>query len=132
LRKLVFKKRSPAVRESETQNTRAIVMAIFEELQAINDRKNSTLVFVYLPMFKDFMEPRSREWRSFLHAESRKRGFLFVDLVDEIRKYAPNEVATLFDHHYSEQGNAYIAKLLHEKLLAIPEISEKLRNAQAR
>jgi hypothetical protein len=60
--------------------------------------------------------------------EATNNDWLFVDLIDDFRKYPPQEVKTLFGElHYSKKGNAYIADILYKKLCAIPEISYKLQ-----
>ena len=93
----------------------------------MNKAKNSTLVIVYLPMKADYMGKRAEEWRQFLHSEAMSREFIFIDLIEEFRKYPPQEVESLFAGHYSEKGNAYIANILYEKLLSIPEIASRFQ-----
>ena len=84
-------------------------------------------MLVYLPTKKDFMEERAKEWRAFLQREAEARGLAFVDLIPDFRSYPPEELETLFDDHYSEKGNAYIADLLYRKLMTIPAIADRLR-----
>lgn len=113
--------------EKEKQ-AREVAVRIFEDLAKISKSNNDTLVLVYLPTRDDFMGTQSEAWRQFLLDELRKRGLLFIDLIDEFRTLPPQEVRTLFDdnhNHYSEKGNSYIAALLYKKLLAIPGIKLK-------
>jgi len=107
--------------------TKEVVVKIIENLQKINEANNSTLVLVNLPIKSNYMHNGSEMWRHFLHAEAVKHDFIFIDLIDEFRKYPPLEVSTLFAGHYSAKGNAYIANIMHEKLLAIPEIAYKFQ-----
>jgi len=114
-------------REDKKTNQRIqeVALKIFQDLQRINQAKKSTLVLVLLPAEVDYMTKYSEYWREFLYNETAKNGWLFIDLIEEIRNYPPQEVGTLFKGHYSEKGNAYIAEILYKKLLAIPEISRK-------
>lgn len=125
--KLFRKKQDDAAKQEVVDRTRAVVVEIFKALKAMNEAKDSTVVFVYLPTERDFMSERSKKWRDFLSAESVKHGFLFVDLMDEHRKVSPPEVASLYNGHYSEKGNAFIARVLYDQLLAIPEVAARLQ-----
>ena len=107
------------------QQIQEVALKIFQDLQRINQAKKSTLVLVLLPGEVDYMTKYSEYWREFLYRETAKNGWLFIDLIEEFRNYPPQEVGTLFNVHYSEKGNAYIAEILYKKLLAIPEISRK-------
>ena len=72
--------------------TQEVVAKIIENLQKINKAKNSNLVLVHLPGENDYMGNGSERWRHFLHAEAVKHDFIFIDLIDEFRKYPPQEV----------------------------------------
>jgi hypothetical protein len=99
--------------------------------------KSASVVFVYLPTGKDYAEYTSDRWRRSLHEETKKRGLLFIDLIDGFRKLPLPEVEKLFigidaipyvksAGHYTEEGNAYIAKSTYRAMLAINEIATKL------
>lgn len=126
LKKLLFQEDPFLVAENKKRSndqTRKIVLKIFKDLQEINKIKNSILVLVYLPVKSDYIDNSSEEWRRFLNSEATKCGFLFIDLIDEFRRYPHQKVTTLFNGHYSEKGNLYIANILYERLLSIPEIA---------
>ncbi len=119
-----------SLEENDLQDnrTREIVLRVFQNLQQINQAKTSSLVLVYLPVLSDYMGKGAERWRKFLHAEAANNKWLFIDLIEDLRKYPPQEVSTLFrSYHYRERGNAYIADILYKKLRAIPEISYKLQ-----
>jgi hypothetical protein len=127
LKRILFQKEpSLAIENNKTQG---IVVKIFKTLQEISKANNSTLVLVYLPMKSDYMSKRSEELRNFLHYETIKHEFLLIDLIEEFRKYPPQDLETLFlpDWHYSEKGNLYIANIMYEKLFSIPEIAYKFQ-----
>ena len=128
LKKFLFQKDPSLSLEKQIRKdnqTQEVVVKIIEALQKISKHKNSSLVLVHLPIKSDYMDNKSEKWRSFIHAEAAKHNFLLIDLFDEFRKYPPQEVGNLFDGHYSAEGNLYIAKILYEKLLSIPEIANK-------
>ncbi len=128
-RKLFQKDTSLALeKKNQTDNqTQKVVAKIIENLQKINKAKNSSLVLVHLPTKSDYMSNWSEGWRHFLHAEAVKHKFIYIDLIDEFRKYPPQKVETLFDGHYSAKGNSYIANIMYEKLISIPEITYKFQ-----
>ncbi|NEO56706.1 MAG: hypothetical protein F6K54_28700 [Okeania sp. SIO3B5] len=119
-------------RKMETDNkyvvqTPAIAIKFFEELAKINQEKNSKLVVVYLPISSDYYLNESNFWRQYLQAELEKRNIIYIDLITEFRKRMPNEqVQTAFlggNGHYSVSGNEFIANVLYEKLLSLPEVA---------
>jgi hypothetical protein len=118
---------------------REVVLSIIEDLQQTNQAKHSNLVLVYLPTIDDYTENTSDSWRQFLLAEAAKNNWPFIDLIDEFRNVPPQKIGNLFiteaateyygaAGHYSEEGNAYIANILYEKLMEIPQISDKLQH----
>ncbi|NEQ38464.1 MAG: hypothetical protein F6K40_20210 [Okeania sp. SIO3I5] len=107
--------------------TPAIAMKIFEDLAAINQDKNSKLVVVYLPSRSDYYNNDSNFWREYLQAELQKRNIIYIDLIPEFRDKIPNEqLGKAFlggdKWHYSVSGNEFIANVLYEKLLSLPEV----------
>lgn len=140
LRKLLD--RAGAHQENKDQkdsDTRQVVVRLFDDLQEINKAKGSVVVFVYLPAESDYLGTQSDSWRKFLHertSQSSQQPFIFIDLVDEIRKIPSQDLEALYnqiqDHHYSEKGNQYVADLLYRKLLAIPEIAAKFHRTTDR
>jgi hypothetical protein len=55
----------------------------------------------------------------------------FLDVVEKFRSLPPEEVESLYvrpwDGHLSPKGNEYVAKVLYERLVSIPQIAEKFR-----
>ena len=49
-------------------------------------------------------------------------------MIDDFRKLPVQKVEALFNEHYSEEGNVYIAETLYNKLLAAPQIANILSN----
>jgi hypothetical protein len=132
--------RSNAVSTTNTPN-QEVVLKIIEDLHQTNQAKDSTLILVYLPTREDYTEDTSKPWRQLLGAEAEKNNWLFVDLIDEFRKLPPQQVGELFisediaDYygaagHYTEEGNMFIADTLYQKLLSMPQVSDKLPETQ--
>jgi lysophospholipase L1-like esterase len=117
-----------------------IAVKIFEELHQMNvSQKNSRFVIVYLPIQEDYKSSGSDRLRQFLREEAAKKGWIFFDLVQEFKKLPAQQALSFFIAegdtqyasgvgHYNEKGNVYIANLIYKKLLAIPEIDEKLKD----
>ncbi len=137
LNRLFFQKNTTNTNQDDNQ-IKKVVLKVFQDLQQVNQLKHSTLVLVYLPTMGDYKGSGSEPWRQFILTEAKKNNFLYIDLIDEFRKLPPQTVKNYFiteefnkfpggAGHYTEEGNAFIAKLLYDKLLAIPETSDKLK-----
>lgn len=110
------------------RDTREVAAAIFEDLAKINREKGSTLVLVFLPTLWDYKgSPASERWRGFVREEATRQGWLFVDVTRDLRKLSRWEVDPLFRGHYTEKGNAFVARVLSRELLRFPETAEKIR-----
>ena len=122
-----------------TPEQRQIIVKMLEDLQAIEKQKNSILVLAYLPRESDY-DPSgaSSSWRTFISAESVKRGFVFADLLEKFQQLPVTTKDGLFiwpgstqyfaetPGHYDDQGNEWVAKELYSKLISIPEIARRL------
>jgi len=119
----------PALETGEiTRETRDVVVAVFGDLARINREKQSTLVLVFLPTLWDYAGSRAgNSWQQFVKAEATRHGWLFVDVIGELRKLPRSEIGGLFRGHYSEKGNEFVAKVLSRELLRFPETAERLR-----
>jgi hypothetical protein len=110
-----------------------ILFAVFADLQAINRRKGSVLVLVYLPMLAEYSPSPMDGARAGLAAAAAQHGLLFVDLVPELRKFPPADADRLYlpgetgSRHPSAEGHRMIAEKLYERLLAMPEIAPRLK-----
>lgn len=122
----------------EEQGPEIVATKIFADLRDLHNSQNSTLVLVYLPTLKDYddLPETTRRGRQYIRHLSEELDIIVIDLVDEFRKLPRYEVREMFfpedtayrgaAGHYSARGNAYVARLLYDKLLAIPEVAEKI------
>lgn len=118
--------RSESDDDKQYDEVQKVSSKIFENLYQINQAKDSILVIVYLPTNGDHAGTYSEPWRQFLKKEANRNGWIFIDLIEEFRKYPRNKIMELYRGHLNEAGNAYIADILYKKLIAIPEIADKL------
>jgi hypothetical protein len=118
-------------------SAREITARIFQDLDRINRAQGSMLVLVYLPTQGDYDQGGSDSWRTFVRSEAEKSGLNYVDLVDEIRTLPADSIEALFIGaqevefqgavgHYTEQGNAYIARVLYQRLSELPDAAARL------
>jgi hypothetical protein len=120
------------------EQSRDIVLKILDDLQAINTGKNSTLVLVHLPTEADYQSNQATDdWRRFIHDAATARGIALIDLVEAFRQLPKEKIHALFLQpgdltvaiargHYTVAGNAVIARLLHERLTALPPVQARL------
>jgi hypothetical protein len=101
------------------QQVREAARRLFAELARVNAAKGSRLVLVFLPGAWDYMgQPGTEPWRTFVREEAARQGIEFLDLVDELRRIPPDEVAALYapNRHFSVAGNAWAAETIHRRL----------------
>jgi hypothetical protein len=103
------------------------VTLLFRELSRLHAEAGRKLAVVYLPTERDYDGGSSEGWRRALESLAQKDGFHFIDLIPELRALSPEAMANLFipegtmgyvnaAGHYTEAGNLWVARLLHEKL----------------
>jgi hypothetical protein len=109
----------PARADRETQRLRQIASRIFAELRRANEAKHSRLVLVYLPGEWDFQgTEETAAWQAFVREEAARQNIELVDLIEELRRVPPTEVARLYapNAHFSVAGNEWAAAALHARL----------------
>jgi hypothetical protein len=111
------------------EEVRSIALRVIEELQRLNREKHSVLVLVYLPIATDYYNTSSDNWRGHFSSAARERGIPFLDLVENFRSLPPEKVEHFYirpwDGHLSPTGNQYVAKLIYDRFLGIPQIAKK-------
>lgn len=124
--------------KEHNQETATVVAHMLDDLQETNVAKQSVLVLVYLPTQEDLPPRSGPSWRGYLAEYAQEHGLSYFDLVDDFRKLPPAQQDKLFiapgqvdfpgaAGHYSEAGNAFVAELIYQRLLANPETAAKLR-----
>jgi len=123
----------------EDEGVEAVAQKILDDLQRINAAKGSRLVLVYLPMRQDYdgSQKETDIWRRNIGVAAGRAGVPFIDLVEAFRQVPPEQVQKLFiaegalDYpaaagHYTAEGNEFVARILHERLRSLPEVSTQL------
>ena len=112
-------------------------LAVFEDLRRLNTAKGSELLLVYLPIQNEWKHRGNDRFRTDLGTELRRRGFWYVDLVDEFRAVPFWRTWELFippgavkfvgaTGHYTVSGHEWVAKTLFTHMLANHEFAERL------
>ena len=127
---------SPQQGDVSDERVRSTALRVIEELYRLNREKQSVLVLVYLPIATDYFKADSNPWRRYFRSGVLDRAIPFVDVVEKFRSLPAEQVESLYvrpwNGHFSPKGNQYVAKVLHERLVAIPQIAEKLGKASIR
>jgi hypothetical protein len=118
------------------ETVRSTALRVVEELQKLNRDKQSVLVLVYLPIATDYFKADSNPWRKYFQSSALARGIPFVDVVKRFRSLPAEEVESFYvrpwDGHFSPKGNEYVAKVLYERLIAMPQITNKILERSVR
>jgi len=118
-------------------HTWEVALKVFESLHEMNEARKSLLVLLCLPGKADYLSSASEIWRRRLAAESKKRGWVYIDLITEMRQLAPDQIEELFippdqiqflyaSGHYTVAGNKWVAQRLYQRISALPHLSRKL------
>ena len=130
LRRLIFGAvRVPSEREVEVEAT-TVAAAVFRKLQAWHKARGSTLVLVYLPVESEYRTPPG-VYRKFVQELARTDSLNLIDLSEPIDALELGEMLRLYEGHFNEAGNYFVARYLHRRLLEIPEIRTKLERLSA-
>ena len=127
------------IAQSKAQNgeTAWVLSTMLDNLREANRAKNSVLALAYLPTREELAGGVGASWRTFLAEYARQHGVVFFDLMDDFRKLSPSQLDRMFiapgavdfpgaAGHYTETGNAFVADLVYQRLLANPETAAKL------
>ena len=109
------------------------VLLAFSELQRVHQEAGRPWALVHLPTERDYSDGDSNGWRNWLAQEATARGWIFLDLVRELRRLPKDQIAGLFIQadegryrgskgHYTEAGNAWVAGVLSRKLAEHPQL----------
>src|SRR5207302_1448347 len=103
-------------------HTWEVALKVFQSLHEMNEARKSVLVLLCLPGKADYLSSASEIWRRRLAAESKKRGWVYIDLITEMRQLAPDQIEELFippDGHYTVAGNKWVAQRLYQRISAL-------------
>jgi hypothetical protein len=131
-------------RFSRTQATRdqveqrwPVVARMLGDLAALDQRRGTALVLVYLPTSRDRRKSGLDAWRDTIAADASRLHVPFVDLTPDLRALRPDsaDIAFIttpsggggpFVGQYSDVGHAWVARTLTAKLSATPDVAARL------
>lgn len=130
----------PPSADAALQQSRDVVAEIAGELQAWHRKHGSLLVFVHLPIASDYNQA-DLAWHDYLQSKSEEDGWIYLDLIQDLKQLPEEEVPTLFlkdgevnfpgaAGHYNAAGSAYIARLLHRRLMEIDGFAERVERLE--
>ena len=109
-----------------------VVEQMLARLAEVNRAKSSRLVLILLPNEGMHARPRDSRWQTDVKRIADSLGIPFFDLTEELRALEGSQVASLFQQfedmpqeevsfqlwggHYSEEGNAWAAAAIRERL----------------
>jgi hypothetical protein len=110
----------------DSMQTRDVFARIVADLKRINERKESTLLLVYLPSHTDIDTEMSAAWRTHVRHIADSIGVALIDLIPQIRS-RPGKRRLYFtgDHelrfagatgHFNADGNRWVAETIREHL----------------
>ncbi len=112
-----------------SEQTRNVLRKIFADLKQVNDKQSSHLVLVYFPVERELTTEVPREWINFLEAEAAAQNILLVNFFDDFQSLPHKDIVAMYrnkDGHFTERGNAFVAKIMYEKLSHHPDLSTLL------
>jgi hypothetical protein len=128
--------RSVSQRERDDQ-VHNILKKIFEDLKRLNRQRGSKLILVYLPTMDELQGNGLRhqwtpaeQWTEFLENEAGSLHIPIINMFKEFRSLSDTTMVHLFiqkgdlpypsaEGHLNNQGNEFVAKVVHEKLSAM-------------
>ncbi len=116
---------------STVETVGPIAAEVFRNIQRMTAVRGVVPVIVYLPTQRD-LEADS-EWRDWLAAVIDTTRTPFIDITPDMRAVPAGTAGSFFipppssaAGHYSEEGNAWVAELLHERLRQHPRLHNLL------
>lgn len=113
-----------------------VASEVFRTIKQLTDEKNIVAVFVYLPTEQDLQ--RDSTWRRWVGVTMDKLEIPFIDLTPLIRATSAGRAGSFFipasrpgEGHYTEAGNEWVAKVLYERLINLPQLRSVLAVAES-
>jgi len=112
----------------------ALAERAIEALNRDADARERRFVAVWLPTLPDYVSRGSDALRTTLIANLRAHDVLVIDLVEDLRRLTGEQADALFlrpdevaypaaGRHYSEDGNAFVAAAIWQRLRNLPELA---------
>ena len=118
-----------SIQRERKEKIRKVLRKMLEDLKHLHEQRSSALVLVYFPSFHELKYKDTREWTDLVEEESSSLGIPLITFFSEFQSLPANEIANLFNPHhghFSEAGNKFVARIIHDKLMHHPAISHAL------
>lgn len=113
--------------KDKNEETRNVLVKIFEELKYLNEKHSSKLILVYLPHPSDLLDNGPAEWIQFVERTSRALDIPLIDLLSHFRSLPYEDTVNLFipkaelnypgaAGHLNDQGNEVVARMIYKEL----------------
>lgn len=124
LKKVSEKLNKESNHENPKEDFKPVFLKIVDELNKINEAKESTLVLIFLPRNEDLLATSSDPMRRWVGEEAGKRDIVYLDLIEDFRLMGREIARPYFSGHYSEKGNEVVAGLIYNRLKQDPKTSK--------
>jgi hypothetical protein len=113
------------------EEVEAVVGGMFEDLRDYDSARSRTTVLVYFPSVEELQQPNAElgYWMSVVESNAQRLDIPFIDFVSVFRELPAAEATSLFvdGYHFSEKGNALVARELLEYLRSDPRTAARLQ-----
>ncbi len=113
------------------EEVRAVVAGLFEDLRDYDLARSRATVLVYFPSVEELQQPNSElaYWMSVVESDARRLDIPFINFVSVFAELPAADVVRLFvdGYHFSEEGNALVARELLEHLRDDPRTAARLQ-----
>jgi hypothetical protein len=113
------------------EEVKAVVGAMFEDLRDYDSARARETVLVYFPSVEELHQPDAKlaYWMSVVESNAERLDIPFINFVSVFGELPATEAPSLFvdGYHFSEKGNALVARELLEYLRSDPRTAARLQ-----
>ena len=113
------------------EEVKAVVAGMFEDLRDYDAARSRATVLVYFPSVEELQQPNAElaYWMSVVESNARRLDIPFINFVSVFGELPAAEVTSLFvdGYHFSETGNALVAREILEHLRDDPRTAARLQ-----
>jgi hypothetical protein len=113
------------------EEVKTVVARLFEELRDYDSAHSRATVLVYFPSVEELQQPTTElaYWLSFVESTARELDIPLINFVSVFSELPAAEVTRLFvdGYHFSESGNALVARELLKRLRDDPRAAARLQ-----
>lgn len=118
---------SQQVAGKRNEETRDILLKLFESLSNTNKERNSKLVLVYLPTKYELNSTSIEDWMNFIEHAARTHDIPFINIMSEFQSMPREDAVKLFipsgklkypgaAGHLNDRGNEMVSEMIYKEL----------------